>query len=128
MPKRAPADIACVLANRLRHSQPQFMFEPRSNARVPADEPAPDAVRRSDACVAEIQVPAPGQIAGVMAGVEVRRFGLKKGGATGAPTRPSGGDRSHKRGLLVEHDNSRWSHLMARGWLPEVTRMVENLG
>lgn len=81
--QRAPADIARVLANCLRHSRPVYIELPRDMVAVPCDavialpNPAVDT-DKLDACVDEIlqrltQASAPV----LMVGVEVRRYGLE---------------------------------------------------
>ena len=130
--ERAPADIARVLANCLRHSQPVYIEIPRDMVAQPcaavvrADEPEPDG-DALDACVEEIltrlhQARSPV----LMAGVEVRRFGLEEKVAQlarrlGLPVVTS----FMGRGLLVEHDTSLVGTYMGVAGLPEVTRLVE---
>ena len=129
---RAPADIARVLASCLRHSQPVYIEIPRDMVaqpcapvvRMPA---APVDGEALDACVADIltrlrQARAPV----LMAGVEVRRFGLEEKVARlsvrlGLPVVTS----FMGRGLLVEHDAPLVGTYMGVAGLPEVTRLVE---
>lgn len=80
---RAPADMARALANCLRHSQPVYIEMPRDMVAQPclavlAQPPQavdPDAL---DACVSEIlRRLAEARAPVLMAGVEVRRYGLE---------------------------------------------------
>jgi indolepyruvate decarboxylase len=129
---RAPADIARVLANCLRNSEPVYIEIPRDMVAQPCApvirELAPpvdcDAL---DACVEEIlarlsQAKSPV----LMAGVEVRRYGLEAQVAQlsrrlGLPVVTS----FMGRGLLAEHDAPLLGTYMGVAGLPEVTRLVE---
>ena len=129
---RAPADIARVLANGLRHSQPVYIEIPSDMVAQPCapvvrmPEPPVDG-EALDACVADIlarlrQARSPV----LMAGVEVRRFGLEEkvarlSGRLGLPIVTS----FMGRGLLVEHDAPLVGTYMGVAGLPEVTRLVE---
>jgi len=129
---RAPADIARALANCLRHSQPVYIEIPRDMVAEPCEpvigeaEPAIDD-DALDACVAEILARLREAKSPVlMAGVEVRRFGLEEKVARlsqrlGLPVVTS----FMGRGLLVEHDVSLLGTYMGVAGLPEVTRLVE---
>ncbi|PKO62004.1 MAG: indolepyruvate/phenylpyruvate decarboxylase, partial [Betaproteobacteria bacterium HGW-Betaproteobacteria-18] len=128
-----PADIARVLANCLRHSEPVYIEMPRDMVAVPClevvSEPAfkvdPDAL---DACVDEIlerlqQAKSPV----LMAGVEVRRYGLEDKVATlsrrlGLPVVTS----FMGRGLLADQDAPLVGTYMGVAGFPEVTQLVEN--
>jgi indolepyruvate decarboxylase len=131
--ERAPADIARVLANCLRHSEPVYIEIPRDMVAVPcADVVAeaafqvdPDAL---DACVDEIlerlkQAKSPV----LMAGVEVRRYGLEDKVATlsrrlGLPVVTS----FMGRGLLADQDAPLVGTYMGVAGFPEVTQLVES--
>ena len=130
---RAPADIARVLASCLRNSEPVYIEIPRDMVALPCapviredDQPVDqDAL---DACVDEIlarlsQAKSPV----LMAGVEVRRFGLEEQVALlshrlGLPIVTS----FMGRGLLAEHDAPLVGTYMGVAGLPEVTRLVED--
>ena len=129
---RAPADIARVLGNCLRHSQPVYIEIPRDMVAQACDavtRATPPAIDNDalDACVAEIlarlkQARSPV----LMAGVEVRRFGLEDKVAQlsrrlGLPVVTS----FMGRGLLVHHDAPLIGTYMGVAGLPHVTRLVE---
>ena len=129
---RAPADIARVLANCLRNSEPVYIEIPRDMVTLPCApvvreiEPPVDA-DALQACVDEIlarlkQAKSPV----LMAGVEVRRFGLEDkvsllSRRLGLPVVTS----FMGRGLLATHDAPLVGTYMGVAGLPEVTRLVE---
>jgi indolepyruvate decarboxylase len=130
---RAPADIARVLANCLRYSQPVYIELPRDMV----GEPCAPVVREAallvdqealDACVVEILERLSRATAPVlMAGVEVRRFGLESKVAElsrrlGLPVVTS----FMGRGLLADADAPLVGTYMGAAGLPEVTQLVEN--
>lgn len=129
---RAPADIARVLGNCLRHSQPVYIEIPRDMVAQPCAavereaEPPVDG-EALDACVADILARLRAARSPVlMAGVEVRRFGLEEKVARlsrrlGLPVVTS----FMGRGLLVEHEAPLVGTYMGVAGLPEVTRLVE---
>lgn len=129
---RAPADIARVLANCLRHSEPVYIEIPRDMVAVPCApvlrEAQPPVDREAlTACVVEIlsrlgQAKSPV----LMAGVEVRRYGLEEKVARlsrrlGLPVVTS----FMGRGLLADHDAPLVGTYMGVAGLPEVTQLVE---
>lgn len=129
---RAPADIARVLGNCLRHSQPVYIEIPRDMvaqpcAQVEREQEPPVDDDALDACVADILARLHGARSPVlMAGVEVRRFGLEEKVARlsrrlGLPVVTS----FMGRGLLVEHEAPLVGTYMGVAGLPEVTRLVE---
>ena len=130
---RAPADIARVLASCLRNSEPVYIEIPRDMVALPCGpvireaEPLPDR-DALDACVAEILVRlAQAESPVIMAGVEVRRFGLEDkvallGRRLGLPIVTS----FMGRGLLANHDAPLVGTYMGVAGLPEVTRLVED--
>lgn len=129
---RAPADIARVLANCLRNSEPVYIEIPRDMVAQPCApvirELAPPVERDAlDACVDEILARLREAKSPVlMAGVEVRRFGLEEQVAQlsrrlGLPVVTS----FMGRGLLAEHDAPLVGTYMGVAGLPEVTRLVE---
>ncbi|MBS1230518.1 MAG: Indole-3-pyruvate decarboxylase [Proteobacteria bacterium] len=129
---RAPADIARVLANCLRNSEPVYIEIPRDMVALPCapvirqDDPEIDR-DALDACVDEILARLSQATSPVlMAGVEVRRFGLEEQVALlarrlGLPVVTS----FMGRGLLAEHDAPLVGTYMGVAGLPEVTRLVE---
>ncbi len=130
---RAPADIARVLASCLRHSEPVYIEIPRDMVAVPCAEVVPEATQRVDpdalaACVDEIlQRLASAASPVLMAGVEVRRYGLEDKVATlsrrlGLPVVTS----FMGRGLLAEQNAPLVGTYMGVAGLPEVTHLVEN--
>ena len=129
---RAPADIARVLANCLRNSEPVYIEIPRDMVAQPCApvirELDPPVDREAlDACVEEILARLREAKSPVlMAGVEVRRFGLEEQVALlsrrlGLPVVTS----FMGRGLLAEHDAPLLGTYMGVAGLPEVTRLVE---
>ena len=129
---RAPADIARVLANCRRNSEPVYIEIPRDMVAQPCApvirELDPPVDREAlDACVDEILARLREAKSPVlMAGVEVRRFGLEEQVALlsrrlGLPVVTS----FMGRGLLAEHDAPLVGTYMGVAGLPEVTRLVE---
>jgi len=129
---RAPADIARVLANCLRNSEPVYIEIPRDMVALPCApvirEAEPEIDQDAlDACVEEIL----GRLRAakspvMMAGVEVRRFGLEDkvsqlSRRLGLPIVTS----FMGRGLLADHDAPLVGTYMGVAGLPEVTRLVE---
>lgn len=130
---RAPADIARVLANCLRNSQPVYIEIPRDMVAQPCAaviaEPPPAVDGEAlQACVAEILERIGRASAPVlMVGVEVRRFGLEDKVAElsrrlGLPVVTS----FMGRGLLADHGAPLMGTYMGLAGLPEVTRLVED--
>jgi indolepyruvate decarboxylase len=129
---RAPADIARVLANCRRRSEPVYIEIPRDMVAVPCapvvreTEPVVDAEALA-ACVAEILARLARATSPVlMAGVEVRRYGLEEKVALlsrrlGLPVVTS----FMGRGLLADHDAPLVGTYMGVAGLPEVTQLVE---
>ena len=129
---RAPADIARVLANCLANSAPVYIEIPRDMVAQPCApvirELAPPVDREAlDACVDEILARLREAKSPVlMAGVEVRRFGLEAQVALlsrrlGLPVVTS----FMGRGLLANHNAPLVGTYMGVAGLPEVTRLVE---
>jgi indolepyruvate decarboxylase len=129
---RAPADIARVLANCLRNSEPVYIEIPRDMVDLACEpvvreaEPAVDP-DKLDACVDEILTRlAQARSPVLMAGVEVRRYGLEEqvsqlSRRLGLPIVTS----FMGRGLLAAHDAPLVGTYMGVAGLPEVTRLVE---
>ncbi len=130
---RAPADIARVLASCLRNSEPVYIEIPRDMVALPCEPVIRDAEPEVDqdaldACVEEIlaclkQAKSPV----MMAGVEVRRYGLEDkvsllSRRLGLPIVTS----FMGRGLLAAHDAPLVGTYMGVAGLPEVTRLVED--
>ncbi len=129
---RAPADIARVLANCLRNSEPVYIEIPRDMVNLPCAPVLREAPRAVDqdaleACVEEILSRlAQAQSPVLMAGVEVRRYDLEEKVALlarrlGLPVVTS----FMGRGLLAEHDAPLFGTYMGVAGLPEVTQLVE---
>jgi len=129
---RAPADIARVLASCLRNSEPVYVEIPRDMVAAPCAPVVPEAPLPVDretlnACVEEILARLAQAVSPVlMAGVEVRRFGLEEKVAQlarhlGLPVVTS----FMGRGLLTEHDAPLVGTYMGVAGLPEITRLVE---
>jgi indolepyruvate decarboxylase len=131
--ERAPHDIARVLASCVRNSEPVYIEIPRDMVALPCAPVVPEAPvavdhDALDACVGEIlarlaQAKAPV----LMAGIEVRRFGLEDKVATlsrrlGLPIVTS----FMGRGLLADSDAPLVGTYMGVAGLPEVTRRVED--
>ncbi len=130
---RAPADIARVLASCLRNSEPVYIEIPRDMVALPCGpvmREAEPAIDRDalDACVTEILARlAQARSPVMMAGVEVRRFGLEQKVALlarrlGLPIVTS----FMGRGLLADHDAPLVGTYMGVAGLPEVTQLVES--
>ncbi|HEY8904855.1 MAG TPA: indolepyruvate/phenylpyruvate decarboxylase, partial [Rhodoferax sp.] len=130
---RAPADIARVLASCLRHSEPVYIEIPRDMVAVPCAEVLPEALAPVDqdalsACVDEIlETLARAKSPVLMAGVEVRRYGLEDKVAAlsrrlGLPVVTS----FMGRGLLADHDAPLLGTYMGVAGFPEVTQLVES--
>jgi len=129
---RAPADIARVLASCLRHSEPVYIEIPRDMVGVPCAEVIAEAARAVDtdaldACVDEIlERLSHAKSPVLMAGVEVRRYGLEAKVAAlsrrlGLPVVTS----FMGRGLLSDQDVPLVGTYMGVAGLPEVTHLVE---
>jgi indolepyruvate decarboxylase len=129
---RAPADIARVLANCRRRSEPVYIEIPRDMVAVPCAPVVREAAPPVDAealaaCVAEILARlAQAKSPVLMAGVEVRRYGLEDKVALlsrrlGLPVVTS----FMGRGLLADHDAPLVGTYMGVAGLPEVTQLVE---
>ena len=129
---RAPADIARVLANCLRNSEPVYIEIPRDMvgldcAAVVREADQPIDHEALDACVTEILARlAQARSPVLMAGVEVRRYGLEEKVALlsrrlGLPVVTS----FMGRGLLADHDAPLVGTYMGVAGLPEVTQLVE---
>ena len=129
---RAPADIARVLANCLANSEPVYIEMPRDMVAQPCapvvrQQALPPDLEALDACVDEILARLREARSPVlMAGVEVRRFGLEEQVALlsrrlGLPVVTS----FMGRGLLAEHDAPLIGTYMGVAGLPEVTHLVE---
>ena len=130
---RAPADIARVLASCLRHSEPVYIEIPRDMVAVPCAAVVPEAAVVPDqdalnACVDEIlERLAQAKSPVLMAGVEVRRYGLEDKVAAlsrrlGLPVVTS----FMGRGLLAEQDVPLVGTYMGVAGFPEVTQLVES--
>ena len=129
---RAPADIARVLASCLRNSEPVYIEIPRDMVAVPCEpvireaEPAVDQ-DALNACVEEILACLKlAKSPVMMAGVEVRRYGLEDkvsllSRRLGLPIVTS----FMGRGLLAAHEAPLVGTYMGVAGLPEVTRLVE---
>ena len=130
---RAPADIARALAACLRRSEPVYIEIPRDMVAVPCEPvvpvvDAPADADALDACVDEIlQRLKLARSPVMMAGVEVRRFGLEDQVAElsrrlGIPVVTS----FMGRGLLADHDAPLLGTYMGVAGFPEVTQLVES--
>ena len=130
---RAPDDIARVLSNCLRHSQPVYIEIPRDMVAqhcAPVERAPKPLVDADvlDACADDILARLQeARTPVLMAGVEVRRFGLEEKVAQlsrnlGLPIVTS----FMGRGLLVEHDAPLIGTYMGVAGIPEVTRLVED--
>ena len=131
--KRAPADIARVLASCLRRSEPVYIEIPRDMVAMPCEPvvavidlpPDQDAL---NACVDEIlERLAQARSPVLMAGVEVRRYGIEAKVAElsrrlGIPVVTS----FMGRGLLAEEDAPLVGTYMGVAGFPEVTQLVES--
>ena len=130
---RAPADIARVLGNCVRNSLPVYIEIPRDMVARPCAPVLREAPRAVDAdalaaCVDEILGRLRAARAPVlMAGIEVRRFGLEDKVAElsrrlGIPVVTS----FMGRGLLADHDAPLMGTYMGLAGLPEVSALVED--
>ena len=131
--KRAPADIARVLASCLRRSEPVYIEIPRDMVAMPCEPvvavidlpPDQDAL---NACVDEIlERLAQARSPVLMAGVEVRRYGIEAKVAElsrrlGIPVVTS----FMGRGLLAEEDAPLVGTYMGVAGFAEVTQLVES--
>jgi len=129
---RAPTDIARVLASCLRHSEPVYIEIPRDMVAVTCAEVVPETPQPVDqdalnACVDEI-LERLGRASSpvLMAGVEVRRYGLEDKVAAlsrrlGLPVVTS----FMGRGLLSGQDAPLVGTYMGVAGFPEVTQLVE---
>ena len=131
--KRAPTDIARVLASCLRRSEPVYIEIPRDMVAMPCEPvvavidlpPDQDAL---NACVDEIlERLAQARSPVLMAGVEVRRYGIEAKVAElsrrlGMPVVTS----FMGRGLLAEEDAPLVGTYMGVAGFPEVTQLVES--
>ncbi len=130
---RAPADIARVLASCLRNSEPVYIEIPRDMVAVPCADVVPEPNTPPDqdalnACVDEIlECLAKAKSPVLMAGVEVRRYGLESKVAAlsrrlGLPVVTS----FMGRGLLADQDAPLVGTYMGVAGFPEVTQLVES--
>jgi len=130
---RAPADMARVLASCLRHSEPVYIEIPRDMVAVPCADVLPEAPMPVDqdalnACVDEIlERLAQARSPVLMAGVEVRRYGLEDKVAAlsrrlGLPVVTS----FMGRGLLSDQNAPLLGTYMGVAGFPEVTQLVES--
>ena len=131
--ERAPADIARVLASCLRKSEPVYIEIPRDMVAMPCAPVVPEPSQAVDpdaleACVDEIlERLAQAKSPVLMAGVEVRRYGLEAKVALlsrrlGIPVVTS----FMGRGLLADQDAPLVGTYMGVAGFPEVTQLVEN--
>ena len=131
--KRAPADIARVLASCLRRSEPVYIEIPRDMVALPCEpvvaETAPPPDQDAlNACVDEIlERLASAKSPVLMAGVEVRRYGIEAkvtelSRRLGMPVVTS----FMGRGLLAEEDAPLVGTYMGVAGFPEVTQLVES--
>jgi indolepyruvate decarboxylase len=131
--ERAPADIARVLANCLRKSEPVYIEIPRDMVALPCAPVIPELPQPVDpdalnACVDEIlERLAQAKSPVLMAGVEVRRYGLEDKVAAlsrrlGIPVVTS----FMGRGLLADQDAPLVGTYMGVAGFPEVTHLVES--
>ena len=129
---RAPADIARVLANCLRNSEPVYIEIPRDMVDAPCAAVVREEARALDrealdACVAEILARlAQARSPVLMAGVEIRRFGLEEQVARLARRLALPVVTGFMgRGLLAAHDAPLVGTYLGVAGLPEVTHLVE---
>ena len=131
--KRAPADIARVLASCLRRSEPVYIEIPRDMVALPCEPVVamidlPTDQDALNACVDEIlERLASAKSPVLMAGVEVRRYGIEAKVAElsrrlGMPVVTS----FMGRGLLAEEDAPLVGTYMGVAGFPEVTQLVES--
>jgi indolepyruvate decarboxylase len=130
--QRAPADIARVLASCLRRSEPVYIEIPRDMVALPCEPVVAELALAPDqdalnACVDEIlERLSSAKSPVLMAGVEVRRYGLEAKVAQlsrrlGMPVVTS----FMGRGLLAEEDAPLVGTYMGVAGFPEVTQLVE---
>jgi indolepyruvate decarboxylase len=130
---RAPADIARVLASCLHKSEPVYIEIPRDMVALPCGPVVPEVALPPDqdalnACVDEIlDRLSHARSPVLMAGVEVRRYGLEAKVAAlsrrlGVPVVTS----FMGRGLLADQDAPLVGTYMGVAGFPEVTHLVEN--
>jgi indolepyruvate decarboxylase len=131
--KRAPADIARVLASCLRRSEPVYIEIPRDMVAVPCAPVVPEVASPPDqdalnACVDEIlERLSKASSPVLMAGVEVRRYGIETQVAElsrrlGVPVVTS----FMGRGLLADQQAPLLGTYMGVAGLPDVTHLVES--
>ena len=133
--ERAPADIARVLANCLRHSEPVYIEIPRDMVAVPCLEVVPEAAFKVDpdaldACVDEILERLR---AGQITGVDGRRGSapLRPGGQGRHPVAPlgaAGGDQFHGPRPAGGPGRTLGGHLHGCGRLPGSDAVGGKLG
>jgi indolepyruvate decarboxylase len=130
--ERAPADIARVLASCRRRSEPVYIEIPRDMVSLPCAPVSPEVAAPCDrdalnACVQEIlERLAKAKSPVLMAGVEVRRYGLearvaKLSRCLGMPVVTS----FMGRGLLSDQNAPLVGTYMGVAGFPEVTQLVE---
>jgi indolepyruvate decarboxylase len=131
--ERAPADIARVLGNCLKHSRPVYIEIPRDMVAVPCVPVPPLAPPVVDAdalaaCAEEVlKRLASAQKPVLMVDVEVRRYGLEKKVAELARRLALPVATCFMgRGLLADSDAALVGTYMGVAGLPEVTQLVEN--
>ena len=131
--ERAPADIARVLGNCLKHSRPVYIEIPRDMVAVPCAPVPPLAPPVVDAdalaaCAEEVlKRLAEAAKPVLMVDVEVRRYGLEKKVAELARRLALPVATCFMgRGLLAESDAALVGTYMGVAGLPEVTRLVED--
>ncbi|MDQ5879439.1 MAG: indolepyruvate decarboxylase [Pseudomonadota bacterium] len=131
--ERAPADIARVLGNCLKHSRPVYIEIPRDMVAVPCAPVPPLAPPVVDAdalaaCAEEVLKRLAAAAKPVlMVDVEVRRYGLEKKVAELARRLALPVATCFMgRGLLAESDAALVGTYMGVAGLPEVTRLVED--
>jgi len=131
--ERAPADIARVLGNCLKHSRPVYIEIPRDMVAVPCAGVPPLAAAPVDAealaaCADEVlQRLAAAERPVLMVDVEVRRYGLEAKVAELARRLALPVATCFMgRGLLAESDAALVGTYMGVAGLPEVTQLVEH--
>jgi indolepyruvate decarboxylase len=131
--ERAPADIARVLGNCLKHSRPVYIEIPRDMVAAPCAPVPPLAAPAVDAealaaCAEEVlRRLAAAQKPVLMVDVEVRRYGLETKVAELARRLALPVATCFMgRGLLAESDAALVGTYMGMAGLPEVTHLVEN--
>jgi len=131
--ERAPADIARVLGNCLKHSRPVYIELPRDMVAMPCAAVPPLAAPTVDpealaACADEVLARlAAAERPVLMVDVEVRRFGLEEKAAELARRLALPVATCFMgRGLLADSDAPLVGTYMGVAGLPEVTQLVEN--